>query len=44
MVNVGIKPLKARHDVTKIDFIVPLLSLLCTDIDLSIQQYHLHHT
>ena len=29
--------LKTRHDVTKIDFIVFLLSLLCINIDLNIQ-------
>ena len=35
--NVGIKPLKARHDVTKLDLIVLFLLLWCIDIDLSIQ-------
>ena len=34
---VEIKPLKARHDVIKSNLIVLLLSLLCIDIDLSIQ-------
>ena len=34
---VGIKPLKARYDVTKIEFIIPLLSILYIDIYLSIQ-------
>ena len=34
---VGIEPLKARLDVTKLDLTIPLLSLLCIDIDLSIQ-------
>ena len=33
----GIVPLKTRHDVTKLDLTVPLLSLWCIDIDLSIQ-------
>ena len=33
---VRIEPLKARHDVTKLDLIVHLLSLQCIDIDLSI--------
>ena len=35
--NVGIKPLKSRHDVTKLDLIVLFLLLWCIDIDLSIQ-------
>ena len=30
------EPLKARHDVTKLDLIVPLLSFWCINIDLSI--------
>ena len=34
---VGIEHLKARHDVIKLDFTIPLLSLWCIDIDLSIQ-------
>ena len=34
---VGIKHLKARHDVTKLDLIVSLLSFWCIDIDLSNQ-------
>ena len=34
---VGIKPLKARHNVTKLDLIVLLLSLWCINIGLSIQ-------
>ena len=34
---VGLEPLKVRHDVTNLDFIVSLLSLLCIDIDLIIQ-------
>ena len=34
---VGIEPLKTRHDVTKSHLIVLLLSLLCINIDLSIQ-------
>ena len=32
----GIVPLKTRHDVTKLNLIVPLLSLWCIDIDLNI--------
>ena len=35
--SVGISPLKARHDVTKLELIVPFLSFWCIDIDLSIQ-------
>ena len=38
-VFVGIEPLKARHDVTKLEFIVPLLSYLCINIDLNIQTH-----
>ena len=34
--HVVIKPLKARHDVTKSNLTIPLVSLLCIDIDLSI--------
>ena len=34
---VGIEPLKVRHDVTKLDLTIPLLSLLHIDIDLSIR-------
>ena len=30
------EPLKARHDVTKLDLIISLLSFWCIDIDLSI--------
>ena len=37
VISVGIEPLKARHDVTKLDLTIPLLSLWCIDIDLSIQ-------
>ena len=33
---VGIKTLKARHDVTMLDLTIHLLSLWCIDIDLSI--------
>ena len=35
--SVGIEPLKTRHNVKKLDLIIPLLSLLRIDIDLSIQ-------
>ena len=35
--DVGIEPQKARHDVTKLDLTIPLLSLWYIDIDLSIQ-------
>ena len=35
--SVEIRPLKARHDVTKLELIVPFLSFWCIDIDLSIQ-------
>ena len=38
-VFVGIEPLKARHDVTKLEFIVHLLSYLCINIDLNIQTH-----
>ena len=31
------KPLKAKHDVTKLNLTIPLLSLWCINIDLSIQ-------
>ena len=34
--TIRIKPLKARHNVTKLDLIVPLLSFWCIDIDLNI--------
>ena len=34
---VKIEPLKARHDVTKLDLTLSLLSLWCINIDLSIQ-------
>ena len=34
---VGIWLLKARHDVTKLNLTIPLLSLWCIDINLSIQ-------
>ena len=34
---IGIEPLKARHDVTKLDLTIPLLFLWRIDIDLSIQ-------
>ena len=36
-VLVGIEPLKVRHDVTKLDLTIPLLSFWCIDIGLSIQ-------
>ena len=39
--TVGIEPLKARHDVTKSDLTIPLLSIWCIDIDLSIQSISL---
>ena len=35
----GIEPLKAKHNVTKLDFTFLLLSLLCINIDLIIQAY-----
>ena len=35
--NVGIEPLKARYDVTKLDLTILLLSFWCIDINLSIQ-------
>ena len=34
---VGINSLKERHDVTNLNFTIPWLSLLCIDIDLSLQ-------
>ena len=34
---VGIKPLKAKHDVTKLDLLILLLSFWCIYADLSIQ-------
>ena len=37
----GIDLLKTRHNVKKLDLIVPLLSILCIDIDLSIQHISL---
>ena len=33
---VRIEPLKVRHDITKLDLTIPLLSLLCIDIELII--------
>ena len=33
---IGIEPLKVRHNVTKLDLTIPLLSCWCIDIDLSI--------
>ena len=33
----GLSPLKARHDVTKLDLTIPLLFFQCIDIDLSTQ-------
>ena len=36
-VSVGIKPLKARHNVTKLNLTIRLLSFWCIAIDLSIQ-------
>ena len=36
-VYVGIESLKVRHDVTKLDLTIPLLSFWCVDIDMSIQ-------
>ena len=41
MLCVGIEPLKARHDVTKLDLTIPLLSFWCIDIDFSIQSMSL---
>ena len=38
---VGIEPLKARHDVTKLDSTIPLLFFWCIDIYLSIQSMSL---
>ena len=34
---IGIEPLKAKHDVTKLNLTIPLLSFWCIDINLSIQ-------
>ena len=34
---VGIDPLNARHDITKLDLTIHLLSFWCIGIDLSIQ-------
>ena len=39
--TVGIKPLKAKHDVTKSDLIVLLLFFVCIDINLNIQPLYL---
>ena len=36
VIYVGIEPLKARHDVTKLDLTIPLPSFWCINIDLSI--------
>ena len=33
---IGIELLKVRHDITKLDLTIPLLSLWCIDIDLNI--------
>ena len=41
LVIIRIEPLKVRHDVIKIEFIVLLLPLWCIDIDLSIQPVYL---
>ena len=38
-VSVRIESLKARHDITKLDFTVLLLSLICIDINFSIQTH-----
>ena len=38
---IRIEPLKARHDVTKLDLTTPLLSFWRIDIDLSIQSMSL---
>ena len=38
---VGIEPLKTRHDVTKLDLTIPLLSFWCTYTDLSIQSMYI---
>ena len=35
--SVGIKPLKAKHDLTKLNLTILLLSFWCVDINLSIQ-------
>ena len=37
VIFVGIKPLKVKHNVTKLNLIVHLLSFWYIDIDLSIQ-------
>ena len=34
--HVRVESLKVRYDVTKLDLTIPLLSLWCIDIDLSI--------
>ena len=45
LVSVRIEPLKVIYDVIKLDFTVPLLSLVFIDIDLSSHPYdHLHCT
>ena len=36
-VDVGMKSLKLRHDITKLDLTIPLLFFWCIDIDLNIQ-------
>ena len=35
--TIGIEPLKANHDITKLELTIPLLSLICIEINLSIQ-------
>ena len=37
MLTISIDPLKVKHNVTKLDFIVPTISFLCINIDLNIQ-------
>ena len=39
--SVEIEPQKARHDVTKLELTIPLLSLWYIDIDFSIQSMSL---
>lgn len=34
--SVGIESLKVRYDITKSNLIIPLISVLCIDIDLSV--------
>ena len=41
LVDVRTRPLKARHDITKLDLTIPLLSFWCIDIELSIQSISL---